>query len=127
VSEKTGSESWITFAAIVAGVAGALNVMFGLAATYGFGPFAAIEVLYASAYALGLLLLFVGGAQAVTAFLLTRRIAFGRVAAIALAASSILLWTLWLGAYQTAAIVAIALDILVIYGMSVTGEHFKQG
>jgi hypothetical protein len=62
----------------------------------------------------------------VTAALLVRRSALGRIAGIIVASVSILMWSLWLGAYTTSALIALVLDVLVIYGLSVTGEHFKS-
>lgn len=124
--EKAHAEGWITFATIIAAVAGTLNAVFGLAAMYKLGPFGQPEVLYLSTYVFGLILLFIGVAQIVTAVLLSRRLMMGRWFGIFIAASSMILWSFWIGAYQTASLFALVLDTLVIYGLAVTGEHFTS-
>jgi uncharacterized membrane protein len=126
MAERTHSEGWITFAAILAGIAGGVNSIFGIAAMFGLGRFSDPALMFASLYAFGLMLLSAGIVQLVTALLLVRRNALGRIAGIIVASVSILMWSLWLGAYTTSALIALVLDVLVIYGLSVTGEHFTS-
>ena len=126
MAERAHSEGWITFAAIMAGIAGAVNSIFGFAAMFKLGRFSDPALMFASLYAFGLLLLVTGIVQLVTSLLLVRRNNLGRIAAIIIASVSILMWSLWLGSYTTSALIALLLDVLVIYGLSVTGEHFTS-
>ena len=99
MAERTHSEGWITFAAILAGIAGGVNTLFGIAAMFGLGRFSDPALMFTSLYAFGLLLLSAGIVQLVTSPLLVRRNALGRIAGIIVASVSILMWSLWLGAY----------------------------
>lgn len=125
MADNARSEGWITFAIIIAAIAGTLNLVFGVAAMYQLGPFAQPELMFASLYPFGLTLVFVGAAEIVSAVLLSRRMMMGRWLAIAIAGTSIIMWSLWIGAYQTASLFALVLNTLIIYGLAVTGDHFK--
>ncbi len=126
MAERTHSEGWITFAAIIAGIAGAVNSVFGLALMFRLGRFGSPELITVGLYGFGLTLLAFGVAEIVAAVLLTRRNVLGRIAAIILASVSILMWSLWLSAYPMAGLIAVVLDVLVIFSLSITGEHFKS-
>lgn len=125
MAEKTHSEGWITFAAIMAGLAGAANAITGFLAMFNLGRFSAANVAALNLYGWGLMVLIFGALQIAAAVLLTRRSSVGRIGALILASISILLWMLWLGGYPVAAVAAISFDVLVIYGLSVTGEYFE--
>jgi hypothetical protein len=126
MAERTHSEGWITYAAIMAGIAGAVNAIFGIAAMFRLGRFSSPDLIFASLYAFGLGLLVFGAAQILASVFLVRRNAVARVGAIVLASVSIVFWCLWLGNTPTAALVAILLDALVIFGLSVTKEYFTS-
>lgn len=121
------SEGWITFAAILAGVAGVVNVIWGLAAVVRAGAVAQYTVLFTNISVWGWLSMLFGAAQIVAAFLLVARSNGGRILAISLASISLVLWMLLLGALPLAGLMALVLDVLVIYGLSVTAEYFKTG
>jgi hypothetical protein len=126
MAEHTHSEGWITFSAMMAGIAGGVNSIFGIALMYRLGPFSSPDLILINLYGFGVMLLSFGIAEIVMAVLLVRRNAIGRYGAMILSAASILMWSLWLGAYTTAALITIGLDILVIFGLSVTGDYFKS-
>jgi hypothetical protein len=126
MAERTHSEGWITFAAIMASIAGAVNAIFGFAAMFGLGRFSSEALLFTSVYVFGLGLLVFGAAQIVAALMLFRRNSLGRIGGIILASVSIVFWCLWLGSATTAALIAILLDVLVIFGLSVTKEYFTS-
>lgn len=124
MAEKTHS-GWITFSTWVVGIAGVVNVIVGLAAMYRLGPFSAPELALLHLYTWGILLLASGVFQLVAAALVARRSVVGRVLAMIMASLSIVMWCLWLGAYTTAAFTALVLDVLVLYGLSATGDQFS--
>lgn len=126
MADRTHSEGWVTFAAILSAVAGAANLMFGLAAMFGWGKFGSQALIFASMYAFGLTLACWGAAQLITSWFLVRRSALGRIAGIIIAAVSLFMWTMWIGAYTHAALLALVLDVLVIFGLSVTKEYFES-
>ncbi len=118
------SEGWITFAAILAGVAGVANGVWGLAAVLNTSALAQYSVLFTKLNAWGWAIMLFGIVQIIAAFMLVARSNAGRILAIVLAAVSILGWMMWLGALPFAGLAALVLDVLVIYGLSVTGPYF---
>lgn len=125
VQEHT--EGWITFAAILAGVAGVVNFIWGLAAVMRGSAIAQYTVLFTNLTAWGWLSMLFGVLQIVAAFLLVARSNAGRILAITLASISLILWMMLLGVLPLAGLMALVLDVLVIYGLSVTAEYFGAG
>ena len=126
MAEHTHSEGWITFAAIMAGIGGGVNAIFGVALMYRLGPFGSPQLAIINLYGFGLMLLFFGVAEILAAVFLVRRINLARIGAMVLAAFSIVMWSLWIGAYPAAALITLVVDVLVLYGLSVTGSYFKS-
>jgi hypothetical protein len=119
------SEGWITFAAILAGVAGVVNGVVGLGAIANAHALTQYGILFTNLNAWGWLTLLFGVLQIVAAFLLMARSNAGRILAMVLASISLVLWVMLIGALPLAGLIAVALDILVIYGLSVTSEYFQ--
>ena len=126
MAERTHSEGWIAFAAIMAGLAGAANGIIGLLAMFNRGPFSSGTMAGLNLYGWGWIMLTFGMFQIAAAILLVRRSQVGRIGALVLASISILFWMLWIGGYPIAAVAAISFDVLVIYGLSVTGDYFTS-
>ena len=123
MADGSSSEGWITFTALILGVEGVVNAIVGVLAMYNLGPFGG-ERAAVNTYGWGIMLLFFGVASIVAALLISRRSNIGRMGGILLAAASLIMWSLWLGAYTTAALIAVVLDILVLFGLSVSKERF---
>ncbi len=125
VAERTHSSGWVTFSMWIAGIAGVLNLIVGFAAMRHLGPFAAPELVFLHLYTWGVVLLVAGVFQLGAAVLLARRSSVGRVLAMIMASLSLISWCLWIGAYTTAAVTAILLDVLVLFGLSGTSDQFS--
>jgi hypothetical protein len=125
MAEKTHSEGWISFAAVLMGLAGVANTVFGLAAAIGSAGFPTGGVLFTTLATWGWAMLLFGVLQIGASFLLAGRSNAGRILAIVLASVSIVGWMTWLGALPFAGVAALVLDVLVIYGLSVTAEQFE--
>lgn len=123
MTDRSPSEGWITFSALILGVAGVVNAAVGLLAMYNIGPFGA-ENVPVSIYGWGLTLLVFGAASVLAGVFVNRRSSLGRIGGIILASFSLFMWALWLGAYPTAALIVIVLDVLVLFGLSVTRDAF---
>lgn len=124
--EKTHSEGWISFAAILAALAGIANALWGFAAIVGSTAFPSGGILFTTYMTWGWLLLAFGVLQIIACFALIMRSNAGRILAIVLASVSIVAWMTWLGALPFAGVAALVLDILVIYGLSITAEYFEK-
>lgn len=124
--EKTHSEGWISFAAILAALAGIANILWGLAAVLSAAAFPSGGILFTSVMTWGWVLLAFGVLQIVASLALISRSNAGRILAIVLASVSIVAWMTWLGALPFAGVAALVLDVLVIYGLSVTAEYFEK-
>lgn len=119
---------WVTFAGIVALVAGAYNALSGLStvATDYARIEAAQEVLFGiSVDAWGWFWLIAGVMQLVTGFLLLARNPFGQLLGVLIAGVSamtavfsIFEWPLW-------AFSVLTLDLLVLYGLLTHGDEFR--
>jgi hypothetical protein len=125
-SAHVSRSGWITFAAIVALIAGAYNALSGLSTLVtDYEPIEdAAEVLFGiSIDAWAWFWLVVGAAQLATGFLLISRNVWGQVLGVGIAGLSaiaalftIFAWPLW-------AFSVLTLDILVIYGLLTHGDE----
>lgn len=122
--EPKAHEGWITFAAILAGLAGVANLLFGLGGVFRASVFPTNSVLFSTLTYWGWGMIIFGILEILAAVLLVGRSNGGRILAIVLASVSIVGWMLWLGAFPFAGLTALVLDVLVIYGLSVTKEYF---
>ena len=117
---------WITFAAIVALVAGAYNALSGLStlvSDYGAIDDAA-EVLFGiSVDAWAWFWLIVGAAQLATGVLLFTRSLWGQVLGVGIASLSALTAAFAIFAWPLWAFSVLTLDILVIYGLTAYGSR----
>jgi len=124
MAEGKHGEGWVAFAIVLAMMAGSVNAIFGITALLSKEAFASESLAHVTLQQVGWVLLIFGVLQFVVAFALAGRKNWGRILAIALAAISVIAWMLWVGALPLAGITAIVLDILIIYGLSVTKEYF---
>jgi hypothetical protein len=127
-TQTFGRSGWVTFAAIVALVAGAYSALSGLSTLTTDYPVIeqAHDVLFnINVDTWGWFWLIVGAAQMLTGFLLFARNPWGlwmgilfAIVSATLAVFAIFAWPLW-------AFSVLVLDILVIYGLTTHAEEFR--
>jgi hypothetical protein len=121
-SDVARGSGWLLFAATMLGLTGSLNALIGLAAIGQSRVFAGdATYVFGSLRSLGWMLLLVGAAQLVAAFGVGGRAPWGRWAGIAVAGLNILGHVVFAHAYPFWSLIAIALDVLVIYALTVYG------
>jgi hypothetical protein len=121
---------WVVFASIMLTVVGGVNVIQGFAALFNDSIFVARsgdDLLVADFDTWGVVLLVFGAAQAVAGVGLNSGLGWARVAAIIVAAISILAQTLFLSAYPIWSVMIIALDVIVIYALTARWAEARSG
>ena len=114
--ERRGGRGWYDFAGAMFGIAGAFNAIQGLSAIMKKEVFAEESLIYGDLQLWGWVWLIVGILQIAAAIMLFS--GQGRVLAIVLAAISAVASFSSIGAFPVAAIVIIAIDILIIHGLT---------
>jgi hypothetical protein len=121
-TDDARGSGWLLFAATMLGLTGSLNALIGLAAI---GQSRVFEgdatYLFGSLRSLGWVLLLLGVGQVVAAFGVGGRAFWGRWAGILVAGLNILGHVVFAHAYPFWSLVAIVLDVLVIYALTVWG------
>jgi hypothetical protein len=117
----------ITFAAVVLSLAGFFNGIHGLAAIFKKEYFVESSLLYENLQLWGWVWLILGVLQISAAYMLFGRASGGRILAIVLAGVSAVIAFATLGAHPTGSILVIAMDVIVIYGLTVRAEMFVPG
>lgn len=115
-------ENWSVFAAILFLFAGFVHIMWGIAALAEDDAFVVDELLFGDLSLWGLIYLAIGAAQLVAAWLLATSNPWGRTLGIGLAVLSAANAMLTFGARPLWAATALAVDLLVIYGLTVHGD-----
>lgn len=126
MSEKRGT-GIITFAAVILSLAGFFNGIHGLAAIFKKEYFVESSLLYEDLQLWGWVWLILGVLQISAAYMLFGRASGGRILAIILAAVSAVIAFATLGAHPTGSILVIAMDVLVIWGLTVRADMFVPG
>ena len=110
---------WRTFAATMILIAGAGNALWSIAALAGDRHFKVHELLVGNLTGWGVVLLVFAALQLVTGVLILRRNQAGVALGTAMAAASMLTQLFVIGAYPVWSVFVIAVDALVIYGLTV--------
>ena len=126
MSEKRGT-GIITFAAVILSLAGFFNGIHGLAAIFKKEYFHESSLLYENLQLWGWVWLILGVLQISAAYMLFGRSSGGRILAIVLAGVSAVIAFASMGAHPTGSILIIAMDVLVIYGLTVRADMFTPG
>ncbi len=124
---------WITFAGVMASIAGVYNLLSGIAAIADdarlsqYPGLADIdEVLYGVDLSTwGWFWAIVGGLQLVTAGLIFARNKAGQMLGIVFASISAMLTVFIMWIYPVWALVVLALDMMIIYALTAHGEEFE--
>ncbi|HWV85050.1 MAG TPA: hypothetical protein VNZ62_06345 [Capillimicrobium sp.] len=112
---------WLAFAAVMFLVGGALNVLYGIVALANDDHFAVDELLFGDLSMWGVLYLCFGGAQLLAGGLVLRRSMVGAVLGIGIAVLHAMLVLLSIGVYPVWSIIALTIDGLIIYALTVHG------
>ena len=126
MSERRGT-AVITFAAVMLSLAGFFNGIHGLAAIFKKEYFYEAGLLYQNLQLWGWIWLILGVLQISAASMLLGRSRGGRTLAIALAGISAVIAFASMGAHPVGSILVIAVDVLVIYGLTVRADMFVSG
>jgi hypothetical protein len=118
----TGHRSgWLTFAAVMFLVASAVNLLYGISALVNDDYFAIDELLFGDLSMWGVIYLCIGAVQLAAGVLILRRSVAGAMLGIALAVLHAMLALLTIGAYPVWSIIALTIDGLIIYALTVHG------
>ena len=120
MAERTGDRGWYDFAGAMFGIAGAFNAIQGLSAVMKKEYFAGGTLLYDNLQFWGWVWLIIGVVQVSAAIMLFS--GQGRVLGIILAALSAVVSFTSIGAVPVWSIIVIALDVLIINGLTVHAE-----
>ena len=118
MAERTGGRGWYDFAGAMFGIVGAFNAIQGLSAILKKEYFAGGTLVYDNLQFWGWAWLIIGVVQIAAAIMLFS--GQGRVLGIVLAALSAVVSFTSLGAYPVWSIIVIALDVLIIHGLTVS-------
>ncbi len=120
-------EGWVGFAIVLFFVLGAFNVIDGLAAATEADNFVADDLLIGSLVLWGVVMIVIGALQLYAAWALFDERPAGIPLGIALAGLNLVAQLFFLPAYPIWSILIMVLDVMVIYGLTVYGHHFRGG
>jgi hypothetical protein len=112
----TEGRGWISFAAIMLMLVGALNIIDGLVALLD-DTYLTRALLFSNLTAWGWFFLIWGIIQVLAGFVILRRVFWGVYVGILTAFVNILAQFTWLKTYPVWAVIAIAIDVLVLYAL----------
>lgn len=118
------TSGWVTFVGVYLGVAGVLNLLWGIAAVTGWGQFAEHELVLKSLEAWGGLALLLGAAQIAGALLIRSRRSGGPMIAGYLAFLGLMVNFLSIGAYPIWSAILLAVDALILWAVTVHSDEF---
>jgi hypothetical protein len=120
-SREPEGAGWLTFAAVLFLLAATFNTVYGIAAFANDDYFAADELLFGDLSMWGVVYLGFAAVQVGAAILILNRSAAGAILGITLAMLHGLAVLMSIGAYPVWSVVLLAIDGLVIYGLTVYG------
>jgi hypothetical protein len=116
---------WATFAGVLFMVAGFWNFFAGWAALVRKEYFAEASLLYHNLQVVGWVWLVLGVIQVLASYLIFARKVSGQVLGVVLASLSMLVWFFTIGAYPMWAMMIVALNALIIYGLTAHSEVYR--
>jgi hypothetical protein len=117
----TPGAGWLTFAAVLLLLAAMFNAVYGISALVNDDYFAVDELLFGDLTVWGVVYLCFAAVQALAGILIIRRSSAGALIGITLAMLHGLAVLMSIGAYPVWSVVLLAIDGLVIYGLTVYG------
>jgi hypothetical protein len=112
---------WLGFAAVMFFAAGAADALWGIAALVNDDYFTADELLFGDLSMWGAIYLGFAALQIVTAWLIVKRSAIGAALGIGIALLHALAVLMSIGAYPLWSVILLAIDGLIIYGLTAYG------
>lgn len=125
VQSPTVHTGWATFAGVLFMVAGLWNFFAGWAALARKEYFDEASLLYQNLQVVGWVWLGIGVIQVLASYLIFARRPSGRTLGVVLAALSMFVWFFTIGAYPMWAMMIVAIDALIIYGLTAHSEVFE--
>jgi hypothetical protein len=126
MSRRRPGGGWADFTAVILAIAGFLNALQGLSALYKREIFSEEALVFQNLGVWAAVWIAVGIGQIGTASLLVGREPAGRLLAIIFAAGSIVVSFFTMGAYPVWHLTVIALDVLIIFGLTTHPEAFDE-
>lgn len=123
-AESVRGQGWATFAGILLVVVGAFNLVEGIVALSEDRLLRPEDLVVGDLLMWGTILVLMGPFQIVVGWLLLRRHGLGVLLGIMLAGISVLVHLMFLPAYPLWSLVVIAIDVAVIYGLTIYGDSF---
>jgi hypothetical protein len=120
-SRNRGLRGWTTFAAIWLVIAGSFNLVEGITAIHR-GNYLANEFLFSNQDTWGWILLIFGIVQLVAGFMVLSDHPTGNLIGVAAASFAIFIWFFFLFAAPLGALIALIVNGLVIYGLTIGRE-----
>lgn len=127
MSSRTPKSGIVSFAAVLFTIVGFLNAIHGLAAVFKKEYLDEGSLLYENLQAWGWVWLVLGLLQLAAAYMIVGRATAGRTLGIVLAGISVVISFASLGAHPLGSTIVIAIDILIIWGLTVHGDQFVPG
>jgi hypothetical protein len=127
MSREGNGGGWAAFAATVFAIVGISNGIQGLGALFKKEYFSGTDLLYGNLQFWAWAWLIIGVLQIVAAYLLIDRARSGRSLGIVLAAGSAVVAFVSIGAYPLWSIVVLAMDLLIVFGLTTHPEAFGEG
>jgi hypothetical protein len=127
MSERRPGGGWADFAAVVFAIVGFANAIQGLTALFKKEYFLESGLVYSNLRFWAVVWLTVGFLQMATASLLVGRASSGRTLGIVLAAGSAVVAFLSLGGNTAWSLAVLAMDLLIVYGLTTHPEAFTPG
>jgi hypothetical protein len=124
--EPERSHGWAVFAAIVIAVAGAWNLILGIATFTRKEYFDESSMLYSNLSFWGVVWIIIGALQLLTAILVARGSVVGRVLGLMGASVSLLVWFFSIAAHPVSSVVVIVGDFLVLYALTSDREYISE-
>jgi hypothetical protein len=117
----------VSFTAVLFTISGFFHAIQGLGALIKKEYFDESSLLYSNLQVTGWVWVILGLLQIAAAYMIVGRASGGRILGIVLASLSAVVTFFTLGAYPVWSIVVIAVDVLMIYGLTVHGNAFVPG
>jgi hypothetical protein len=127
MSSRTPKSGIVSFAAVLFTLVGFFNAIHGLAAIFKKEYFDETSLLYENLQVWGWIWLVLGILQIGAAYLIVGRASSGRTLGIFLAGASVIISFASLGAHPLGSTLVIALDLLIIWGLTTRADQFVPG
>lgn len=126
--EEASGGGWVTFAGVMIAMAGVLNLVYGIAAVAKSSFYVAnTRFVFSDLKTWGWIVLLIGAAELIVAWGIWARQPWARWTGVGIAALNALAQLGFIAAYPWLSIAIFALDVMVIYGLTVHGGKLEAG